>query len=75
MGYLIVCWFLPAGTDDTGSIASLMRIWTTGWEHAPNFTADVTIVVHVREVLQYAFLSREILNLKTLSESSMTKDR
>ena len=23
---LIVCWFLPAGTADTGSIASLMRI-------------------------------------------------
>ena len=43
-----------------------MRIWTTGWEHAPNLTADVTIVgvVHSRGVLQYAFLSAEILKLK-----------
>ena len=74
---LIVCWFLPAGTADTGSFESLMRIWTTGWEHAPNLTADVTIVgvVHGRGVLQYAFFSAEILKLKNLSESSMTKDR
>ena len=43
-----------------------MRIWTTGWEHAPNLTADVTIVgvVHGRGVLQYAFFSAEILKLK-----------
>ena len=53
-----------------------MQIWTTGWEHAPNLTADVTIVdvVHGSGVLQYAFLSTEILKIKT-SESSMTKDR
>ena len=37
-----------------------------GWEHAPNLTADVTIVgvVHGRGVLQYAFSSAEILKLK-----------
>ena len=53
-----------------------MQIWTMGWEHAPNLTADVTIVGvgHGRGVLQYAFLSTEILKIKT-SESSMTKDR
>ena len=53
-----------------------MQIWTAGREHAPNLTADVTIVgvVHGRGVLQYAFLSTEILKIKT-SESSMTKDR
>ena len=45
-------------------------------EHAPNLTADVTIwgVVYGCGVLQYAFLSAEILKLKT-SESSMGKDR
>ena len=61
---LLFRWFLPEGTADTDSIASLMQIWTTGWEHAPNLTADVTIVsiVHGRSVLQYEFLSAAILN-------------
>ena len=64
-------WVLPAGTADTGSIASLMRIGTTSREHAPNLTADVTIagVVHGHGILQYAFLSVVMVKLQTISES------
>ena len=58
---LIACWFLPAGTDDTGSIASLMPSEPQG-ESIPNLTADVTVVsvVHGRGVLQYTFLSHVV---------------
>ena len=54
---LIVCWFLPAWLAKTDYIMSFMRISTMVQEHAPNLTADVTIVcvIYSWGVLEYAF--------------------